>query len=196
MAKTLFIVDDDVFQGLPGAVQKSLLDETRRLFSFVPGFKVEARKPPLFPAIIHFTDSVVMLAGNDDEVDAAIRQISRREDANIRFSIKLRASGVTRTLRTLTVPTRRTSTLKSIGLISTGAVPLSTLNYVRANSPPRSHERGLFQKPQVNRARNLLIPCSRSKLCESFQRELFKILTRLRPASPKPRANFARRTQL
>jgi hypothetical protein len=88
MAKTLFIVDDEVFQGLPGAVQKSLLDETRRLFSFVPGFKVEARKPPLFPAVIHFTDSVVMLVEHDDEVDAAIRQISRREDANVRFSIK------------------------------------------------------------------------------------------------------------
>lgn len=88
MAKTLFIVDDEVFQGLPGAVQKSLLDETRKLFSFVPGFKVEARKPALFPAIIHFTDSVVMLVGDDDEVDAAVRQISRQEDANIRFSIK------------------------------------------------------------------------------------------------------------
>ena len=88
MAKTLFIVDDDVFQGLPGAVQKKLVDETQKLFSFVPGFTVEARKPAQFPATIHFTDSVVMLVGNDDEVDVAVRQIKRAEDANIRFSIK------------------------------------------------------------------------------------------------------------
>lgn len=88
MAKTLFIVDDEVFQGLPGAVQKKLVAETKKLFSFVPGFTVEARKPALFPAMIHFTDSVVMLVGHDDEVDAAVRQISRAEDANIRFSIK------------------------------------------------------------------------------------------------------------
>jgi len=88
LAKTLFIVDDEVFQGLPGAVQKRLLDETKKLFSFVPGFTVEARKPALFPATIHFTDSVVMLVGHDDELDAAVRQIIRAEDANIRFSIK------------------------------------------------------------------------------------------------------------
>lgn len=88
MAKTLFIVDDDVFQSLPDAVQKKLLDETAKLFSFVPGFKVEARKPSLFPATIHFTDSVVMLVGQNDEVDPAVRQISRAEDANTRFSIK------------------------------------------------------------------------------------------------------------
>jgi len=88
VAKTLFIVDDEVFQGLPGAVQKKLVAETKKLFSFVPGFTVEARKPALFPAMIHFTDSVVMLVGHDDEVDAAVRQISRAEDANIRFSIK------------------------------------------------------------------------------------------------------------
>jgi hypothetical protein len=88
MAKTLFIVDDEVFQGLPGAVQQKLLDETKKLFSFVPGFTVEARRPPMFPATIHFTDSVVMLVGNDDEVDPAVRQISRAEDANVRFSIQ------------------------------------------------------------------------------------------------------------
>jgi len=88
MAKTLFIVDDDVYQGLPAAVQKKLLDETKKIFSFVPGFTVEARKPALFPATIHFTDSVVMLVKKDDEVDIAERQIKRGEDANIRFAIK------------------------------------------------------------------------------------------------------------
>jgi hypothetical protein len=88
MPKTLFIVDDDVFQSLPDAVQKKLLKETTRLMSFIPGFIVEARKPAFFPATIHFTDSVVMLVGHDDEVDAAARQINRQEDSNTRFSIK------------------------------------------------------------------------------------------------------------
>jgi hypothetical protein len=88
MPKTLFIVDDDVFRGLPEAVQKKLLDEVRKLFSFIPGFTVEARTPPRFPATIHFTDSVVMLVEHDDEVDVAVRQIRRQEDANTRFSIR------------------------------------------------------------------------------------------------------------
>jgi len=88
MSKTLFIVDDDAFHGLPDGVQKQLLKETTRLFSFFPGFTVEARKPAFFPATIHFTDSVVMLVEHDDEVDAAARQINRVEDANNRFSIK------------------------------------------------------------------------------------------------------------
>jgi hypothetical protein len=88
MSKTLFIVDDDVFQSLPDSVRKQLLKETTRLFSFIPGFTVEARKPALFPATIHFTDSVVMLVEHDDEVDPAARQINRAEDANNRFSIK------------------------------------------------------------------------------------------------------------
>lgn len=88
MANTLFIVDDDVFQSLPDAVQKRLLQETTKLFSFIPGFSVEARKPAFFPAEIHFTDSVVMLVEHDDEVDVAARQINRKEDANNRFSIR------------------------------------------------------------------------------------------------------------
>jgi hypothetical protein len=49
LAKTLFIVDDEVFQGLPDAAQKRLLDETKKLFSFVPGFTVEARNLRYFP---------------------------------------------------------------------------------------------------------------------------------------------------
>ena len=97
MAKMLYIVDDEVFQGLPDAVQKKLLDEVKNIFSFIPGFAVEARKPKLLPAAIHFTDSVVMLVESSDATDAAARQIKRQANANLRFSI--RKTGVHFTLR-------------------------------------------------------------------------------------------------
>lgn len=87
MARTLFIVDDDVFGALPDAVQKALLAEAQKIFSFASGFKVEARKPPLFPAVLHFTDSVVRIVESDDEVTGVANDIQRQEDTNIRFSI-------------------------------------------------------------------------------------------------------------
>lgn len=88
MAKTLFIVDDDVFQGLPEAAQKKLLSEVTDLFSFIPHFKVEARNPQQFPEILHFTDSVVNLVETDLGIDATLRSIQKAEDINVRFSIK------------------------------------------------------------------------------------------------------------
>jgi hypothetical protein len=88
MAKTLFIVDDDFYHGLPEAVQKKLISEVKSLFSFIPQFNVEARKADHFPATIHFTDSVVMLVEEDLAVEAAMHQIQRAEDANVKYSIK------------------------------------------------------------------------------------------------------------
>ena len=51
MAKTLFIVDDEVFQGLPGAVQKRLLDETKKLFSFIPALQWRRANLRYFPRL-------------------------------------------------------------------------------------------------------------------------------------------------
>jgi hypothetical protein len=88
MAKTLFVVDDDVFQALPEAAQKKLLSEVKDLFSFIPEFKVEARNPLHFPATLHFTDSVVSLVDQDIAVDAVSRSIRKLETTNVQFSIK------------------------------------------------------------------------------------------------------------
>lgn len=85
--KTLFIVDDEVFGALPEAVQKNLLGEVKKIFSFIPQFKVEARKPANFPAVLHFTDSVVKIVGSDDDVTSASNDIRRQEDSNVRSSI-------------------------------------------------------------------------------------------------------------
>jgi hypothetical protein len=66
MAKTLLIVDDDVFQGLPDRAQKKLLSEVASLLSFIPGFAVKTLQPLQFPGReIHFTDSVVSLIEQD-----------------------------------------------------------------------------------------------------------------------------------
>src|SRR5215471_1329259 len=86
MAKTLFIVQDDVFDALPEAVRKKVLSEVKNLFSFVP-LSVEARRPGAFPATLHFTDSVVKLVTSDDDVTSASNDILRQEDRNVRFSI-------------------------------------------------------------------------------------------------------------
>ena len=88
MAKTLFIVDDDVFQALPAAHQKKLVAEAKKLFSFIPQFTVVTRTPALFPATLHFTDSVVKLVESDDEVTSVSNGMRRQEDANVRFSIR------------------------------------------------------------------------------------------------------------
>lgn len=88
MAKTLFIVDDDVYQGLPEAARRKLLSEVADLFSFVPHFRVEARNPQQFPETLHFTDSVVNLVDTDLGIDATLRSIQKVENTNIRFSIK------------------------------------------------------------------------------------------------------------
>lgn len=86
--KTLFIVDDDVFQGLPDAARKKLLDEVKNLFSFLPGFNVEARNPQRFPPILHFTDSVVSLTESDQALSPVLQHMKQKETANIQYSIK------------------------------------------------------------------------------------------------------------
>ena len=87
MAKTLFIVDDEVYQGLPEAARGNLLSRVRGLFSFIP-LNVEARKPRLFPEVLHFTDSVVSLTESDQAVDPVLQHIKQKETANVQFSIK------------------------------------------------------------------------------------------------------------
>ena len=52
MAKTLFIVQDDVFDALPEVVQKKLLSEAKKLFSFVP-LTVDVRRPVSRNASLH-----------------------------------------------------------------------------------------------------------------------------------------------
>jgi hypothetical protein len=98
MPKTLFIVDDDVFQGLPEPAQKKLLSEVKNLFSFIPQFKVEVRRPDQFPPTLDCTDSVVSLVEQDIDVDAVSRSIRKQETTNVQFSIK--QAGVHITLNT------------------------------------------------------------------------------------------------
>jgi hypothetical protein len=95
LAKSLFIVEDDVFGTLPETVQKTLLGEVKKLFSFIPGFTVKALKPTLIPATLHFTDSVVKFVQSNDEVEGAVIDIRRQEDANIRSSIQRSALNLT-----------------------------------------------------------------------------------------------------
>ena len=86
MANTLFIIKDDVFGALPEAVQRTLLTEVKKLFSFIPNFTVEARNPALFPATIHFTDSVVKLIESDGDLTGVLNEMLRKEDSNIPVS--------------------------------------------------------------------------------------------------------------
>lgn len=101
MANTLFIIKDDVFGALPEAVQRTLLTEVKKLFSFIPNFTVEARNPALFPATIHFTDSVVKLIESDGDLTGVLNEMLRKEDSNIRFSI--RQTGVHLSLNSLSL---------------------------------------------------------------------------------------------
>lgn len=93
MAKTLFIVDDQCFSGLPETVRKRMLEETTRLFAFIP-LRVETRKPALFPTMLDFTDSVVKLVDAEVDIGAAQNEIFRKEVRNISFSAKQKVKQV------------------------------------------------------------------------------------------------------
>ena len=88
MAKTLFVIDDDDFQNLPDLARTKLRSEVANLFSFIPQFNVVARRPDQLPAILHFTDSVVMLVESNAAVDAVLPHIQQKQNDNVRFSIK------------------------------------------------------------------------------------------------------------
>ena len=98
MAKTLFIVKDDVFLGLPEPAQKKLLSEVANLFSFVSQFNVEARDPLQFPPILHFTDSVVSLTESDQALSPVLQHMKQKQTTNVKYSIK--QAGVNLTIDT------------------------------------------------------------------------------------------------
>jgi hypothetical protein len=90
MAYTLFIVEDKFFTDLPQSVRDDLLDETKRLFKFIPKFHVVTRQPAQFPAALDFTDSVFRLGEDDDAVTAFSNDSPHQQWKNIRDSITQR----------------------------------------------------------------------------------------------------------
>src|SRR5260370_376680 len=86
MARTLFIVRDDVFRNLPSRITDGVVAEVRRLFRFLASFTVSVLEPVGFPERLDFTDSIVKIIEDDDSVTAAVNQARQIELDNLVFS--------------------------------------------------------------------------------------------------------------
>ncbi len=86
MARTLFIVRDDVFRNLPSRITDGVVAEVRRLFRFLANFTVSVLEPVGFPERLDFTDSIVKIIEDDDGVTAAVNQARQIELDNLVFS--------------------------------------------------------------------------------------------------------------
>src|SRR5258708_8163960 len=86
MARTLFIVRDDVFRNLPSRITDGVVAEVRRLFRFLANFTVSVLEPVVFPKRLRFTDSIVKIIPDDDGVTAAVNQARQNRLHTLVFS--------------------------------------------------------------------------------------------------------------
>lgn len=66
MARTLFIVDDDLLKTLPDVTRDKMKVELKDIYSFVPKFIAVLTLPKVFPERLDFTDSVVKIVKSGD----------------------------------------------------------------------------------------------------------------------------------
>jgi hypothetical protein len=91
LARTLFIVENDVWNDLPSPVKDGAVREVKRLFAFVPHFAVSFLRATSFPRI-DFTDAIVKIVESDDEVGAALDHAINVELSNVVFSAQAKAA--------------------------------------------------------------------------------------------------------
>src|SRR5258708_34775435 len=112
MARTLFIVRDDVFRNLPSRITDGVVAEVRRLFRFLANFTVSVLEPVGFPERLDFTDSIVKIIEDDDGVTAAVNQARQIELDNLVFSAQQHG------IRLNTPPPSRSAAMPDRGALS------------------------------------------------------------------------------
>lgn len=95
MARKLFIVKDDVFKNLPSRVADGTIAEVKRLFGFLANFTVSVLEPAGFPERLDFTDSIMKIVENDDDIDAVLDQARHVELNNVVFSARQNSVNMT-----------------------------------------------------------------------------------------------------
>jgi hypothetical protein len=86
MARTIYIVLDNVATGLPKSVFDGAVAEIKSLFAFGQ-LAVEARAATRFPAAIDFSDAVIRLVDSGDAVAAYSTDKFSQQNKNIRKAI-------------------------------------------------------------------------------------------------------------
>jgi hypothetical protein len=94
MAKTLFIVADNVATGMPQPVLDGAIAETKRLFAFAH-LAVELRAATRIPALLDFSDSVIRFVENSDGVASYANDKFGLQSKNVRKAISQRGFNLT-----------------------------------------------------------------------------------------------------
>lgn len=79
MSRTLYIVDDNVYQSIDTVARQAMLTELGAIFGFVKDFAVKPTKPAAFPRSPDMSDSVVRIAATSDDGDTVINSAWRKQ---------------------------------------------------------------------------------------------------------------------
>ena len=87
MARTLFIVKDRIYLNLNEIVRDLLLEELRKIFKFIVGFKIKPTVAADFPQALDLSDSVVRIVETKLDGSAFVNSAWRKQYHNVRKGI-------------------------------------------------------------------------------------------------------------